>query len=285
MPIPIRWDRSTTLVDADTALDEALDSRRAATNLRKRNVELRETGTTAAAAKVSAARDFIATRRGASADRGADSAGGGNDSSPRAQKRPAGEAVEAVDEARRAGALADQALMSAQADVVSWQRTEQPRHRGGDPSAIGAVRRHPLVDSFLRGGGGGLGGGRIDTGGFPSRRGDGYSYDGRSPGSFGGSGAPAGSVSAGGSSPHRAVMSSHLSDAELAVARDGRKVLVRVEHGDVFPDGMRRDQTVEQLADSLAASPASAVQRRGVVVVGRGSQEYDRTGDEATEVV
>ena len=54
----------TTLVDADTALDEALDNRRAATNLRKRNVELRETGTAAAAAKVSAARDFI-TRRGA----------------------------------------------------------------------------------------------------------------------------------------------------------------------------------------------------------------------------
>ncbi|HNP56472.1 MAG TPA: TPM domain-containing protein [Gordonia sp. (in: high G+C Gram-positive bacteria)] len=178
----------TTLVDADTALDEALDSGRAATNLRKRNVELRETGTAAAAAKVSAARDFIATRRGAVQTEARTRLAEAERLLASAQKRPAGEAVEAVDEARRAGALADQALMSAQADVVSWQRTEQPAAQGGDPSAIGAVLGGILVDSFLRGGGGGLGGGRIDTGGFPSRRGDGYSYDGRSPGSFGGSG-------------------------------------------------------------------------------------------------
>lgn len=177
----------TTLADADSALDEAIAAGRAETNLRKRNVELRETGTAAAAAKVSAARDFIATRRGAVQAQARTRLSEAERLLASAQKRPAGETVEAVDEARRAGALADEALMSAQADVVSWQRREQPAAQGGDASAIGAVLGGILVDSFLRGGGG-IGGGRIDTGGFPSRRGDGYSYDGRSPGSFGGSG-------------------------------------------------------------------------------------------------
>lgn len=98
-----------------------------------------------------------------------------------AQGRSAAEDFEAVDEARSAGALADEALMSAQSDVVSWQQAEQPASQGGDATAIGAVLGGILVDSFLRGGG------RIDTGGPVNRGGDGYSYAGRSPGSFGGS--------------------------------------------------------------------------------------------------
>ncbi|MGV9481955.1 TPM domain-containing protein, partial [Gordonia aichiensis] len=85
----------------------------------------------------------------------------------------------AIDSARRAGSLADQALMAAQGDVVSWQQSQQPR--SGSGSAAGAVLGGILVDSFLRGSmrGGGFGGG-FGGGGYTSG-------GGRSPGSFGGS--------------------------------------------------------------------------------------------------
>ena len=82
--------------------------------------------------------------------------------------------------ARRAGSLADQALMAAQTDVVDWQ--SQQRHPGGSSTA-GAVLGGILVDSFLRGTVAGRGGG-FGGGGF----GGGFGSGGRSPGSFGGSG-------------------------------------------------------------------------------------------------
>lgn len=171
----------TTLVDTDAELDRELETGRAEASRRQRNVELREQGVAAAAAKVSAARDFIATRRGAVQADARTRLSEAERLLTSAQGRPAAEDFEAVDEARSAGALADEALMSAQGDVVSWQQAEQPASQGGDATAIGAVLGGILVDSFLRGGG------RIDTGGPVNRGGDGYSYAGRSPGSFGGS--------------------------------------------------------------------------------------------------
>ncbi|MFT3901298.1 MAG: TPM domain-containing protein [Gordonia sp. (in: high G+C Gram-positive bacteria)] len=164
----------TTLVETDAVLDRELDAARAQTKKRKRTVELREQTETAAASKVEFARDFIDTRRGAVQSEARTRLTEAQRLLKSARDRPAKQASEAVDEARRAGALADEALMSAQADVVDWQAVEQPTNPGSDPSAIGAVLSGVLVDSFLRGTAG-----RGNQGG--------YTYDGRSPGSYGGS--------------------------------------------------------------------------------------------------
>ncbi|MFW0783777.1 TPM domain-containing protein [Gordonia sp. CPCC 206044] len=168
----------TALVDADAELDDALDSARSAAADRKRRAELVNSAITSAQAKVSAASDFIATRRGAvqsiARTRLAESQRLLQEATDSAGSDPA----TAADAARRAGTLADQALMAAQGDVVQWQQQNQrPQSSGG--SIGGAVLGGILVDSFLRGtlGGGGRGWG-----------GGGYSSGGRSPGSFGGSG-------------------------------------------------------------------------------------------------
>ncbi|MGV9860821.1 TPM domain-containing protein [Gordonia sp. NPDC003425] len=175
----------TALVDADADLDAALAGARDASAERARRTEMVTAALAAAQAKVSAASDFIATRRGAiqsvartrlaEAQRLLDAANAAAGTDPGS----------ATDSARRAGALADQALMAAQGDVVSWQQTQQPRSGGGS-SAGGAVLTGILVDSFLRGAmrGGGYRGGGGYGGGFG---GGGYTSGGRSPGSFGGS--------------------------------------------------------------------------------------------------
>ncbi|WP_373855267.1 TPM domain-containing protein [Gordonia desulfuricans] len=167
----------TALVDADAELDDALDAARGAAAERTRRAEVLTAALTSADAKVSAARDFIATRRGAvqsvartrlsEAERLVQDAHAASTSDP----------VTATDTARRAGSLADQALMAAQGDVVSWQRTQQPPRQHG--SAAGAVLTGVLVDSFLRG--------ATRGGGYGGHRGGGYTSGGRSPGSFGGS--------------------------------------------------------------------------------------------------
>ncbi|MFT4200851.1 TPM domain-containing protein [Gordonia sp. (in: high G+C Gram-positive bacteria)] len=166
----------TTLTETDAVLDRELAAARKSTSKRKRGVELREQTIAAAESKVSAARDFIDTRRGAVQAEARTRLTEAQRLVESAHARPAKEAAEAVEDARRAGALADEALMNAQDDVVAWQQTEQPAEHGGDASAIGAVLSGVLVDSFLRGG--------LTDGG---RSGGGYTYDGRSPGSYGGS--------------------------------------------------------------------------------------------------
>lgn len=173
----------TALVDADADLDRALDAARDTSAQRQRRTEVLTAALTNAQAKVTAASDFVATRRGAigstARTRLAEAQRLLETANTTAQSDPTG----ATDAARRAGSLADQALMAAQGDVVSWQQSQQPRSGGG--SAAGAVLGGILVDSFLRGSmrGGGYGGGF--GGGFG---GGGYtSGGGRSPGSFGGS--------------------------------------------------------------------------------------------------
>ncbi|MGC5246255.1 TPM domain-containing protein [Gordonia sp. DT219] len=174
----------TTLAEADATLDKALEAARGAAAERSHRTELLTAALTSAQAKVSAARDFIGTRRGAvqsvartrlsEAERLLQDAHATVGTDPQA----------AADAARRAGSLADQALMAAQGDVVSWQQSQQPRSHGS--SMAGAVLGGILVDSFLRGsmrGGGGLRGGGYGGGGY----GGGYTSGGRSPGSFGGS--------------------------------------------------------------------------------------------------
>ncbi|WP_425476199.1 TPM domain-containing protein [Gordonia oleivorans] len=167
----------TALVDADADLDDALEAARGAAAERTRRAEVLSAALTAAEAKVSAARDFIGTRRGAVQSVARTRLSESERLLQAARDASATDPFTATDSARRAGALADQALMTAQGDVVSWQQGQQ---RSSGSSAAGAVLGGILVDSFLRGSmrGGGFGGGF---------GGGGYTSGGRSPGSFGGS--------------------------------------------------------------------------------------------------
>ncbi|MYR07639.1 TPM domain-containing protein [Gordonia sp. SID5947] len=170
----------TALIDADAELDRALDSARSASAERRRRSELLTAAMTSAHAKVSAASDFISTRRGAIQSIARTRLSEAQRLLQEADEASATDPAKASDAARRAGSLADQALMAAQGDVAQWHQNQQPHQTGG--SVTGAVLGGILVDSFLRGG---MGGGRGWGGGFG---GGGYGSGGRSPGSFGGSG-------------------------------------------------------------------------------------------------
>ncbi|MXP21459.1 TPM domain-containing protein [Gordonia sp. HNM0687] len=171
----------TALVDADADLDDALADARASSAERQRRAELLNSAVTAAQAKVSAANDFISTRRGAIQSTARTRLAEAQRLLAEATAAGTTDAVRAAQSARRAGYLADQALMAAQGDVVQWQQNQTPHPTG--PSVGGAVLGGILVDSFLRGT---MGGGRGGWGG--GGFGGGYGSGGRSPGSFGGSG-------------------------------------------------------------------------------------------------
>ncbi|MDT0221871.1 MULTISPECIES: TPM domain-containing protein [unclassified Gordonia (in: high G+C Gram-positive bacteria)] len=175
----------TALVDADADLDDALAAARDAAAERIRRAQVLTAALESAEAKVTAAADFIGTRRGAVQSTARTRLAEAQRLLQSATDAAATDAPVATATARRAGSLADQALMAAQTDVVDWQ--SQQRHPGGSSTA-GAVLGGILVDSFLRGTvagrGGGFGGGGFG-GGFG---GGGFGSGGRSPGSFGGSG-------------------------------------------------------------------------------------------------
>ncbi|SDU72798.1 TPM domain-containing protein [Gordonia westfalica] len=175
----------TALVDADADLDDALDAARDSAAERTRRAQVLTAALESATAKVTAASDFIGTRRGAVQSTARTRLAEAQRLLQAAQNVAATDPVAATSSARQAGALADQALMAAQGDVVRWQQSQQPRSSGS--STAGAVLGGILVDSFLRGTvSGGRGGHR--GGGYPGGFGGGFSSGGRSPGSFGGSG-------------------------------------------------------------------------------------------------
>ncbi len=166
----------TALVDADADLDDALATARSAAAERTRRTELLNSSLASATAKVDAAADFIGTRRGAVQATARTRLSESQRLLAVANADAGTDPVTAIDTARRAGSLADDALMAAQGDVAQWSSSQAPRGSSGG-STTGAVLAGVLVDSFLRGsmrGGGGFGGG-------------GFSSGGRSPGSFGGS--------------------------------------------------------------------------------------------------
>ncbi|KAF0971329.1 hypothetical protein BPODLACK_00515 [Gordonia sp. YY1] len=174
----------TALVDADADLDDALDAARDSAAERTRRAQVLSAALESASAKVTAASDFIGTRRGAVQSTARTRLAEAQRLLQTAQQAAATDPAAATTSARRAGALADQALMAAQGDVVNWQQSQQPR--SGGTSTAGAVLGGILVDSFLRGTiSGGRGGYR---GGYPGGFGGGFGSGGRSPGSFGGSG-------------------------------------------------------------------------------------------------
>lgn len=171
----------TALVDADADLDDALAAARDAAAERMRRAQVLTAALESAGAKVTAAADFIGTRRGAVQSTARTRLAEAQRLLGSATDVAATDPPAATETARRAGSLADQALMAAQGDVVSWQQSQQRHPTGG--STAGAVLGGILVDSFLRGTIGGRGGGF--GGGFG---GGGFGSGGRSPGSFGGSG-------------------------------------------------------------------------------------------------
>ncbi|MFW0788055.1 TPM domain-containing protein [Gordonia sp. CPCC 205333] len=176
----------TTLVQADAVLDSTLASARQRSSERVRRTELLAASLTAASAKVSAASDFVNTRRGAVQATGRTRLSEAQRLLEQAQQSSADGSPDgvtrAIELARQSGSLADQALMAAQADVVSWQQAEST-NLSSNSSTAGAVLAGVLVDSFLRGASNSYGGG--------------FSSGGRSPGSFGGSGT-AGRIGTGG---------------------------------------------------------------------------------------
>ncbi|WP_238420187.1 TPM domain-containing protein, partial [Gordonia sp. 'Campus'] len=147
----------TALVDADADLDDALAEARDAAAERTRRAQVLTAALESAGAKVSAAADFIGTRRGAVQSTARTRLAEAQRLLQSAHDTAASDPLGATDTARRSGSLADQALMAAQGDVVSWQQTQQPRSSG--TSTAGAVLGGILVDSFLRGTIGGRGGG------------------------------------------------------------------------------------------------------------------------------
>lgn len=172
----------TALMNADADLDTALDAARTASTTRQQRTQMLTASIESATAKVGAASDFIATRRGAVQSIARTRLSEAQRLLDEAHAQSTSDVTRAVESARRSATLADDALMAAQADVVSWQGSQQQPSQG---SATGAVLGGILVDSFLRGSmyggrGGGWGGGGWGGGG--------YSSGGRSPGSFGGSG-------------------------------------------------------------------------------------------------
>lgn len=171
------------LIEVDATLDDALAAARDASEARERRRQLLDSSLTSAEAKVSAAADFISTRRGAIQATARTRLSEAQRLFAEARDLAATDDAKAIDSARRAGSLADQALMAAQGDVVRWSGDQnnigRPQQRGTGMSPTGAVLTGILVDSFLRGSRGG------HRGGY---RGGGYSSGGRSPGSFGGSG-------------------------------------------------------------------------------------------------
>ncbi|WP_347958079.1 TPM domain-containing protein [Gordonia aichiensis] len=167
------------LVDADAELDRVLAAASVAAREQSRQAQLVTNALETAEAKTQAAADFIETRRGAigsvARTRLSRAQQLGSEAVALAESSPA----QALEKARQASRSADEALMAAQTDVVSWQDRQQPA-AGPRPgsSGAGAVLTGILVDSVLRG--------SMRSGSWPSGPG-GYSAGGRSPGSFGGS--------------------------------------------------------------------------------------------------
>jgi hypothetical protein len=175
--------------EADVALEQALGTARDAQAQRQRAAAALEQALATARATIAAAGDFIGTRRGAvgpeartrlaEAQRHLDAAVALGSSDP----------VGALREAQQAGALAQRALDSAQADVSSWSSPSGAGYGGGPvPGGFAGGRGGVDLGSLVLGGilfGGGGGGRRHGGGGFGGGFGGGRST--RRSGSFGGS--------------------------------------------------------------------------------------------------
>ncbi|WP_024793239.1 TPM domain-containing protein [Tomitella biformata] len=172
--------------DTDAKLDalRAIVSEKAAERHRLRG--LLEQALTAANARVHAAADFIGTRRGGVGAEARTRLSEAQRYLAEATRIRASDPPLALQHAQGAGTLAEQALQLAQNDVNRWQNQQGPsnfgggRGRGGG-NVAGAVLGGILINSVLRGGGGGFGGGGFGGGG-------GGGFGGGGGGGFGGGG-------------------------------------------------------------------------------------------------
>ncbi|WP_274610872.1 TPM domain-containing protein [Rhodococcus sp. KRD162] len=155
----------TALSEADAELekivDEASKEKAAEDQLRARL----DRDIAAAQAQITAAADYISTRRG----------GVGADARTRlseaerhlaaARQLEPENPEEALKHAHAASQLASRASQIAQSDVRNWENRHGPRGGGSGSNVAGAVLGGILINSVLRGGGGGFGGG-FGGGGF-----------------------------------------------------------------------------------------------------------------------
>ncbi|WP_068159853.1 TPM domain-containing protein [Rhodococcus phenolicus] len=164
----------TRVVDADATLDAVLASTREAQEQAERARQKLQQDLTAAQSQVTSAADFIGTRRGAVGAEARTRLSEAQRHLQAAQQLASTDAAQALQHAQAATQLGAKAMWAAQSDVRQWEQRQQPRSSGTDMT--GAILGGILIDSILRGGGGG---------GYS--RGGGYrGGSGRGPGSFGG---------------------------------------------------------------------------------------------------
>lgn len=163
----------TRIVEADARLDSVLAHTREVQEQARRAQQRLQQDLTAAQSQVTSAADFIGTRRGAVGAEARTRLSEAQRHLQAAQQLAATDASQALQHAQAATQLGAKALWAAQGDVRQWEQRQQPRSSNNDMT--GAVLGGILIDSILRGGGGG------------HSRGGGYrGSGGRGPGSFGG---------------------------------------------------------------------------------------------------
>lgn len=141
---------------------------------------------TAANARVHAAADFIGTRRGGIGAEARTRLSEAQRYLAEAQRVQESDPKLSMQHAQGAGTLAQQALQLAQNDVQRWQNQQGPTNYGGrggrggssGGSMAGAVLGGILINSVLRGGGGGFGGGGFNPGSFGGGGGGGGGFGG-----------------------------------------------------------------------------------------------------------
>ncbi|MGW2656242.1 TPM domain-containing protein [Streptomyces sp. NPDC001478] len=171
--------------EADAALDEALIEARERERGGRRARSLLDQALLTARSAVGTAADYIATHRGAVGSEARTRLAEAQRLLERAGAAASGEAQTALEEARRADALAREARSLAEGDVRAYAG---PGGTGGGMPGGGmggAVLGGIILGGLLGGGrGGGFGGGGFGGGGF----GGGFGGGGGGPGSFGGGG-------------------------------------------------------------------------------------------------
>ncbi|MET4049035.1 MULTISPECIES: TPM domain-containing protein [unclassified Rhodococcus (in: high G+C Gram-positive bacteria)] len=162
------------LVAADQQLDATIED---ATEVKEQEELLRarlarDIG--GAQSQITAAKDYISTRRGGVGAEARTRLAEAERHFEAARQLESSDPAKALQHAQAAAQLATQASRSAQADVRDWEDRNRPRGGGGGGNMAGAVLGGILINSVLRGGGGGFGGGGFGGGGFGGGGGGGF---------------------------------------------------------------------------------------------------------------
>jgi hypothetical protein len=176
-----------TITEAEAELDAALAPHREAEEQRRRAAGHLEETLGRVDSMIRATADFITTRRGAVGPEARTRLAEATRLVRRAADQGLTDPEAAMATARRAEQLAQEAQQLAQMDVHDlYEQDRYPRYRSAGADIGGMVLGGILIDSILRGGGGGFGGGWGGGGGFGGGSGGGGFGGGG--GGFGGGG-------------------------------------------------------------------------------------------------